>query len=60
MSKAVVQRSGVRLLLEADFAAEETTGPQGEAQLLAFSPGKEQAAGVWETCLVPGWSTIAL
>ena len=24
------------------------------AQLLAFSPGKEQAAGVWETCLAPG------
>ena len=23
-------------------------------QLLAFSPGKEQAAGVWETCLAPG------
>ena len=22
---------------------------------LAFSPGKEQAAGVWETCLAPGW-----
>ena len=21
----------------------------------AFSPGKEQAAGVWETCLAPGW-----
>ena len=20
-----------------------------------FSPGKEQAAGVWETCLAPGW-----
>ena len=25
------------------------------SQLLAFSPGKEQAAGVWETCLAPGW-----
>ena len=24
-------------------------------QLPAFSPGKEQAAGVWETCLAPGW-----
>ena len=24
------------------------------SQLLAFSPGKEQAAGVWETCLAPG------
>ena len=24
-------------------------------QLVAFSPGKEQAAGVWETCLAPGW-----
>ena len=23
----------------------------GASQLLAFSPGKEQAAGVWETCL---------
>ena len=21
---------------------------------VAFSPGKEQAAGVWETCLAPG------
>ena len=28
-------------------------------QLLAFSPGKEQAAGVWETCLAPGWSSAA-
>ena len=27
----------------------------GASQLLAFSPGKEQAAGVWETCLAPGW-----
>ena len=25
------------------------------SQLLAFSPGKEQAAGVWETRLAPGW-----
>ena len=25
------------------------------SELLAFSPGKEQAAGVWETCLAPGW-----
>ena len=34
MSKAVVQLSGVRLLLEADFAAEETAGPQGEVFML--------------------------
>ena len=27
-------------------------------QLLAFSPGKEQAAGVWETCLAPGWPQL--
>lgn len=30
----MVQRSGVRLLLEADFAAEETAGPQGEVFML--------------------------
>ena len=29
-------------------------------QLLAFSPGKEQAAGVWETCLAPGWHSIII
>ena len=23
-----------------------------------FSPGKEQAAGVWETCLAPGWPQL--
>ena len=28
------------------------------SQLLAFSPGKEQAAGVWETCLAPGWPQL--
>ena len=28
------------------------------SQLLAVSPGKEQAAGVWETCLVPGWPQL--
>ena len=27
--------------------------PPSASQLLAFSPGKEQAAGVWETCLAP-------
>ena len=27
-------------------------------QLLAFSPGEEQAAGVWETCLAPGWPQL--
>ena len=27
-------------------------------QLLAFSPGMEQAAGVWETCLAPGWPQL--
>ena len=32
----------------------EAAGPQ----LLAFSPGKEQAAGVWETCLAPGWPQL--
>ena len=30
------------------------------SQLLAFSPGKEQAAGVWETCLAPGWDALPL
>ena len=25
---------------------------------VAFSPGKEQAAGVWETCLAPGWPQL--
>ena len=30
----------------------------GAPQLLAFSPGKEQAAGVWETCLAPGWPQL--
>ena len=25
------------------------------SQLLAFSPGEEHAAGLWETCLAPGW-----
>ena len=29
------------------------SGLKGAPQLLAFSPGKEQAAGVWETCLAP-------
>ena len=24
----------------------------------SFSPGKEQAAGVWETCLAPGWPQL--
>ena len=28
------------------------------SQLLASSPGKEQAAGVWETCLAPGWPQL--
>ena len=28
------------------------------SQLLAFSPGKEQAAGEWETCLAPGWPQL--
>ena len=28
------------------------------SQLLAFSRGKEQAAGVWETCLAPGWPQL--
>ena len=27
-------------------------------QLLAFSPGKEQAAGVWETSLAPDWPQL--
>ena len=31
---------------------------QRRTQLLAFSPGKEQAAGVWETCLAPGWPQL--
>ena len=30
------------------------------SQLLAFSPGTEQAAGVWETCLAPGWPQLRL
>lgn len=43
MSKAVVQRSGGRLLLEADFAAEETAGPQGEVRFIE---------GLWRPCWV--------
>ena len=34
------------------------SGPPSAPQLLAFSPGKEQAAGVWETCLAPGWPQL--
>ena len=26
-----------------------------EVVSVAFSPGKEQAPGVWETCLAPSW-----
>ena len=33
-------------------------GPRDAPQPLAFSPGKEQAAGVWETCLAPGWPQL--
>ena len=33
-------------------------GKDSASQLLAFSPGKEQAAGVWEMCLVPGWPQL--
>ena len=28
------------------------------SQLLAFAPAKEQAAGVWETYLAPGWPQL--
>ena len=30
---------------------------KGECSLV-FQPGKEQAAGVWETCLAPGWPQL--
>ena len=42
-----------------DSPGNRTGGASPSApQLLAFSPGKEQAAGVWETCLAPGWPQL--
>ena len=40
------------------FPASSVLAREGAPQLLAFSPGKEQAAGVWETCLAPGWPQL--
>ena len=39
---------GCRALLQGVFLTQGRASPSA-SQLLAFSPGKEQAAGVWET-----------
>ena len=41
-----------------EHAHTRTQGSPSASQLLAFSPGKEKAAGVWETCLAPGWPQL--
>ena len=50
--------SRVRLLATPWTAAHQAPPSMGFSRHLAFSPGKEQAAGVWETCLAPGWPQL--